>query len=333
MDVPFIWTRQLNRFAVGGADVDIVVNMPTLPLSGVLITLDYQVAAANTTDIISNLLQAIRILNFRYRGTTIWSLRGDDLLRVSRALVGSRSQVERTAYTAAVRRLVTLWLPFGYSLGHPTMCFPKVEKGSTELVLSMATAPTGYNTGRVTVDVLQLPNASPSSFFRCTTIADTPAATGNKDYDLPRSGPILGCGIVVTNSEPGSALADIEDAKILAQFQDYGYSLIGANAMRALQYASDGPGLDGIEFGVLSNIAGAYTQFALTGSPVTLNSVLSNFSYLNCDWQQDQQYAIDGRKFNDLKLRLNFNTAAACRILPVEYWTPSNLTGLPSQSG
>lgn len=222
--------------------------------------------------------------------------------------------------------MITLCLPFGRPLYDPMELFPAVAKGETELVIAWTAAPSGYNSLIYTIESVQIPDVVPKSFLRATTIGLTPAATGDLDVDLPRSAPLLHLGYSVTASEPVAALATIEQVKILANNQDRGYSLVSNHAARAMQAYNAPLGLEMDNILHVENTAASYTQNAVTLSNVVNLSSASEFGWLPFDFLGDGQFALQAQTFQDLKARITFNTAAAIRLLPIEYWSPAMLS-------
>jgi hypothetical protein len=317
------------RASVGGSNTSTINIMPNQPLSAVFITVEANLTVANTSDDVMGLLALMRNVIFRWKGTAIWNVRGDDLYRMARVLGAWSCRLEAVSNAAASRRIISVCIPFGRNLWDPNECFPRVDKGTTELQIDWTATGAGYDTLKFSIEPLQLLDAVPKQFVRVTTISDTPAATGNKDYDLPRLYPLLGIGVVETNSEPTVALKDIESMKLLVNFVEYDYSLIQGNLARAMQWFRRPAGLDGSTFTHIENTAAAYAQFATTLSQRMLKSAEAEFMYLNFDATQDGQYIMDASKATDLKLRVNYNTAAAARFMPVEIWPATVIQTTP----
>lgn len=316
----FVNAVHISRQALGASAAQLPVIMPNQPLSALFVTIEAGLVAANTNDNLQTFLSGITNLIFTWKGTSIWNCRGDDLVRMCRALGVMRCRFEKTASTINARRILTITIPFGRKLFNPLECFPLVDKGTTQLQINSAGDNATYSGYKATVESLQLLGAQPTNFLRAITFSDTPSATGNKDYDLPRLYPLLGIGITTTNSEPSSTLDDIENYKILQNFQDYDYSLIQGNTAKALQWLYDSPGFDDTEIIMQNNVGAAYVQFAASGTSLLSGDLTRNFHFLHFDPTRDGTYMLDASKATDLKLRLNYNTAAAMRFMPVEYW-------------
>lgn len=316
--------------AVGATDVELVEQMPALPLSHLLLTLDFQTVAANVADDWRIILDQLLMVSFRFRGMNIWSMRGTDLYRVSSALSRWSSVPYVASIAAASRRLLTIAIPFGRHLYDPTECFPGVTKGETELSIQWDAATPTYNNIVYTLEAVMLPGAQPKQFMRGTTLSITPTATGDVDVDLPRGAPLAGLGYVTSASEPVSANATLDSIKILLDNVDTWYPSIHNNTARALAIGRGDGGLAMTNLTFAENQAAAYTQYANTLTQKSANGVLTEFGWLPFDVLEDGAYALDGRGAGDLKARLTFLTAANVRLLPVEIWTPTQLGDLRS---
>lgn len=316
----FIWSQVKNRFSIGTSSIDIVDSMPVLPLSAIFLHIDATNTVANAADSVTTLFGALKSIQFRYRGTQIWAVTPQDLYRMTRNIGVWTTQLQKTSDAAGTRRLVTLCIPFGRHLFNPTECFPGVAKGETELFTSWNATSGNYSTYRYTLETLQLIGANPTAYIRATTIGLTPNATGNYDVDLPRAAPLLGIGLSQTNSEPRNATADVETVKVLADNQDYGYSLISSATARAMQYYRKPPAQELDIRQSVSDVAATYTVDALNINAETTESQMSEFMYMNFDPFGDNMYMLDGRTFSDLKLRLNLNAANPLRIIPLEMY-------------
>lgn len=309
-----------NSVAVGASDTETITLMPTLPLSYIIVTVEANLVAANTSDIPETLLGQLLSVQFRHRGTQIWAASGLDLYRQARILTGFKLSLQAWAYTAASRRVATLIIPFGRRPYDPKEAFPAVQKGESELYISWDAATATYDTLRYTIESVQLPDAQPANFLRCTTMAYTPSATGDNDVALPRSSPILGLGVVQTLAEPANTNGTIETIKILANNQDTWYSLIHMLNARAMAAGWRDGDEDMAVHQHISDVAAAYTQFQATRGNQWLNSVIEKYGYLDFDPTDDGMWALQAQQFQDLTARINFNTAAAIRLLPVELW-------------
>lgn len=321
----FIVSTHADSLAVGGADTSVTLRMPVLPLSAVIVHITAQITGSNNSDTWTTLLGALKSVQFRYRGSQVWGVSGLNLWRLARSLGVWGFRPEVYANTNNSVRQVSLCLPFGRQLFDPRECFPASNQGETELYLDWTAVPTGYNTLKYTVETLQLIDAAPSSFLRCTTITDTPSAAGDKDYDLPRAAPLVGLGYAMAASYPLAAAHTVERAKLLANNQDYMYANVKTDTLRAFQGLSCPLGLEMDTVVHTENTAGAYAQNASTQSNRLQDSAASAFAWLPFDPWARGDYLVQAQQFQDFKLRLTFNTAAQVQLLPLELWTPDML--------
>lgn len=325
MGQQFVMSPVATRQALGATATSPIFIMPNQPLSAVFITVEAQLTTGNVSDSLPNFLLNLTNIIFQWKGTAIVNLRGDDLVRMTRVMGVFHSRFEKTSLANNTRRIYVICVPFSRWLWNQNECFPKVDKGTTQLQINFAGDGNGYNTYKVTVEPLQLLGANPTQFTRMITLTDTPAATGNKDYDLPRLYPLAGIGVTTTTSEPAAALDSIENYKVLKDFVEYDYSLIQADLARAMQWFKRPPGFDDTEIVHIENTAGAYAQNATTLTSFLSGDLTRNFHYLNFDPSNDGNWLLDASKATDLKLRCNYNVADATRIIPLEIWPAATI--------
>lgn len=322
----FIHSCHANAVAVGGTDTTVAYRMPVLPVTCVYITLNAQLTTANTSDSVTTLLSALTSVQYRFRGTQVWSMNGLDLYRVTRAMgiFGMRPELWNKTLNSV--RTINLVLPFGRRLYDYQECFPAVAQGETELALSFTAAPSGYNTLSYNIDSVQLIDGQPTTFIRGTTFSDTPAAAGDKDYDLPRAAPLVGVGIHATATYPASTSPNISLVKVLANNQDYMYAQATPSTLRAMSglRRSLGYEMDTLIHG--ENTGGAYTQNADTLTARFNDSPMSNYFWLPFDVYGDDSYIAPANLFQDFKMRLTFANTGAVRFTPIELWSPDMLT-------
>jgi hypothetical protein len=323
---------QTRRRAVGGSAITFTEDFPVLPISHALITLDCQQTSANTNDSLVSLLGGLSNISFLFRSTQIWSLSGVNLARLAMAATNWLPIVWTVGQGASARKIVTLLLPFGRTLFNTFECFPATVRGECQVTLSFTGTSGNYQTYLYTLEFVQLPDAAPGQFLRATQMTVTPAASGDMDIDLPRGAPLAGLGTVVTNSEPGSATADIESVKILMANQDTWYSSSFFNSQRALSALPYGVNTVLQFHSHIENTAGAYAQNATTLTQFSINDLAKEFGYMVFDPTNDGKFILDGTKALDLKARITFNAANQCQLLPLELWSPA-IIGKPVGKG
>lgn len=323
----FIQSRLARDYALGTTDADETWLLPTSPLAGILIGIKALTAAANLADSALTLASQLLSIQVRFRGAQIYAISGDDLLRFTTQAGIWSSRLWNPAVANDSRRSMELWLPFGRTLFSPTECFPGSSKGESELYISWDAVTASYDNLLLNISPIELPEANPSQFLRVTTMSDTPAATGDKDYDLPRLAPVAGIGVFHTASYPDNATTTINSIKVLLNNLDTGYTDIDPVSARGLCHLGLFPDVSSDTWVQQENSAGAYTQNALTIANHTVNGPGRDYFYLDYDPIRDGKHLLNGPAATDLKLRINFGATSAIRLHPVELFRPELLPG------
>lgn len=230
----FIQSKVAKSYSLGTTDADESWLLPTNPISFIAITMRALTAAANVVD--TAMLLALQLLSVqvRFRGSQMWAVSGDDLMRMSATMGVYTPKLYNPAIADNSPRAVTLVIPFGRKLLDPNECFPVTSKGELELYISWDAVTSSYDTILLDISTFELPDAKPKQFLRATTMSDTPTATGDKDYDLPRLAPLCGIGVFQTASYPTSSTPTINSIKVLLNNLDTGYTDVDPVTMRAL---------------------------------------------------------------------------------------------------
>lgn len=323
----FIQSRIARDYSLGTTDANEEWLLPTNPISHLDISIKALAAAANVADsalVLAAQLQTIQVL---YRGTQIAAISGDDLLRLTASLGLHCPRFYNPLTADDSRRALTLRIPFGRTLFNMKEALPTSNKGDLSLYIAWDAVTSSYDNLILNISTYELPTAQPTNFLRYTTMTDTPAATGDKDYDLPRIAPILGLGFFQTASYPASATPTINTLKILLNNLDTGYTDIDSVMARDISPYNDVPTIASDVWVQQENSAVAYTQNALTVGQHLTNGPSRDFMYLDYDPGRDLAHLLDGPKATELKARINFGATSAIRIIPVEWFAPSQLPG------
>ena len=323
----FVQSKIAKSYSLGTTDADETWLLPTNPLSFIAITIRCLTAAANVVD--TAMLVALQLLSIqmRFRGAQMLSLSGDDLLRMNACMGIHAAKLYNPAIADNSPRALTVIVPFGRKLFGDLECFPATQKGETELYISWDAVTASYDNYVLDISTVELPEAKPTSFLRMTTMSDTPAATGDKDYDLPRLAPLAGIGIFQTASYPTNSTPTINSIKVLLNSLDTGYTDIDPVTMRALSPMNAPDPIASDTTTQLENAAVSYTQNALSTGQHSLTGADRDFLYLDYDPNKDGKHLLGGDKAAEVKLRINFSATSAIRIIPAELFPPSALPG------
>lgn len=324
----FIQSKIAKTYSLGATDADDSWSLPINPLQHILIKMNAQTAAANIVDDPLTLLGQLLSIQVRFNGAQVVSVSGADLARLTSAMGIHTPKLYNPAVADNSLRTISLVVPFGRRLFDAKECFPASQKGQMELYISWDAVTASYDTITLDISTIELPDATNApQFLRYTTQNDTPAATGDKDYDLPRLAPLAGFGIFQTASYPDNATPTINSVKTLVNNQDYGFTDIDPISLREYFGVGHPQPLALDTWTQQENSAGAYTQNAESIVNHTLNGPARDFMYLNFDPLLDGAHVIPGPSASEVKVRINFGATSAIRIVPVELYTPAMLPG------
>lgn len=323
----FIQSRVARAYSLGTTDANEEWLLPTNPISHLDISITALTAAANVADSALTLAAQLQTVQVLYRGTQIVAVSGDDLMRMVYSLGIHCGRLYNPAVADDSRRALTLRVPFGRRLFNMKECLPSSAKGDLSLYIAWDAVTTSYDNLVLNISTYELPSAQPANFIRYTTMTDTPASTGDKDYDLPRIAPISGIGIYQTASYPASATATINTFKVLLNNLDTGYTDIDAIMARDISPYNEIGGMMQDSWVQQENAAGSYTQNALSTGQHMTNGPTRDWMYLDYDPILDGAHLLDGPKATELKLRVNYGATSAARFIPVELFTPAMLPG------
>lgn len=323
----FIQSKVAKSYSLGTTDADESWLLPTNPLTFIAITLRCLTAAANVVD--TAMLLALQLLSVqvRFRGAQIMALSGDDLLRMTACMGVHAPKLYNPAIADNSPRSLTVLIPFGRKLFDMNECFPSTQKGETELYISWDAVTSSYDNILLDISTIELPEAKPTRFLRMTTMSDTPAATGDKDYDLPRLAPLCGIGVFQTASYPTNATPTINAIKVLLNSLDTGWTDVDPVTMRGLSPMNAPAAVACDTTTQLENAAASYTQNVLSTGQHSLTGADRDFMYLDYDPARDDKHLLGGDKAAEVKMRINFGATSAIRIIPVELFPPSLLPG------
>lgn len=301
------------------ADAILSHELPVNPLSGLLLHLK----PLNNTGTIANyhqlvgLLDALNSITITWRGITVFSASGQDayqllLNRWHRDVIQNGQNDDDDD-----RRSLILPILFGRFWGDRDEGLPVTRSGELILQLDVDIASGGYDDLRYTVEALELPNASPKSFTRVTTISQTFAATGNNDVVLPVGHAIRGLLCFQTTPYEGATpTPGLGRLAVIRDGREVGYTSTDVEVQRAVASLLGRPTPQYDEhdhWAVIDDTVDVFTEPANNvGQPD------DKYVYLDFDFLRDDTYNLDTVGANRLVLRSTAEVAEAMRIIPVE---------------
>lgn len=211
------------------------IDLPIRPISHLIVTMDGQ----NMTDenTLAELLTFINTITVSHLGRTIYNLESEDAYAQNCYLYGNRPVLTGKIGTDNLNRSLSLIIPFGRKLFDEQECYPATKKGELTLNLDLTVLGTTWDEGILNVNVVELPDATPSKYLKTTLKTITaPGATGENDVGLPIGNEIVAIALRMTSYYAAAASTlGIESVKTLVDNSEYGVSfaksqcLIGQN--------------------------------------------------------------------------------------------------------
>lgn len=310
------------------ADGDVVIDLPVNPLSVILIHLSPLNNTATIGDyrMLEGMLSALDNVRVSHKGASVVDASGVDLAMV--AMLWHRIPIfqSNVVETNNDRRSLVVPVLFGRRAYLPNECFPETKKGELQLTLTLDIADTGFDGLRFSVETVELPGASPAFVQKVTTLAQTFAATGQNDIDLPIGNVIRAILAFGTTGFAGATpVPSLGQLEVLKDNRQIGYTSTDYEVSRAIA------GLSHVRFPVdfrhIHSVDAAGGAREDTLEPEIGASLDDNYTLLNFDPLWDDEYSLDTEGAGRINVRANAETADAVRILPIERVDASTFTG------
>lgn len=309
----------LRANAVIAADGDEVVDLPVNPLSMILI----HISPLNDTGTIADytflegILSALDTVRVTHKGASVVDLSGIDLAALT--LLWHRMGIwqSNAVETDDSRRSIVLPIIFGRRPYTANECFPETRKGELQLTMTWDIADSGFNGLRRSVETIELPDATPDTVQKVTTLAQTLAATGQNDIDLPIGNAIRAILMFGTTGFAGATpVPTLGQLSVLVDNIQRGYSATDFEVLRGIL----GMGSMAFPSGFRHIHSGTYVTTVAGDSrePEVGGSLDDNYCLLNFDPLWDDEYILETQGAGRVNVRLNAETANAVRALPIE---------------
>lgn len=308
---------QTNRAIA--ADGDVVYDLPVNPLSVILL----HISPLNETSTIGNysllqaLLGALDNVRVDHKGSAVVNLSGDDLAALALLWHGLPIWQSNAVETDDDRRSVILPIVFGRKPWDPKECFPETKKGELQMTCTWDIAATGFDGLRISIETIELPDAVPDFVQKVTTLAQTFAATGQNDVDLPIGNVLRAVLLWGTTSYAGATPAPTwGQLQVLVDNRQVLYSATDWEVARGLL------GLMGRPFppSFRHIHSGTYTT-TVAGDSLEPEIGLSKDAYyvlLPFDVNGDDVFSLETAGAGRVHVRATAEAAEAVRVLPIE---------------
>lgn len=317
----------LESNAVIAVDGVEVIDLPVNPLSDVLI----HISPLNETSTITAfrlfrlLIGALVDVDITHRGVSVTSGSGVDLAVMAMLFHRLAIWQSNAVDLDNDRRSIVLPILFGRRPYDPRECFPASRKGELQMSLDWDIAAAGYDGLRRSIETIELPDATPESVQRVTTLSQTFAATGNNDIDLPIGNVIRAILCFGTTPFNGPSPAPTLGAlSVLKDNAQVGYMSTDFEVVRAVLGLTGRPFPPDFRHIHAVNAAGVGEED--TREPEIEASIDASYCLLDFDPMMDDQHVLETAGAGRVNVRVNADAANAARFLPVERMPASAFT-------
>ncbi len=305
--------------AAVASDGDEVVDLPVNPLSVILLHLSPLNDTSTIADyaLLQGLLSALDNVRVSHKGSALVDMRGDDLAMLALAWHKMRIWQSNAVETDNDRRSLVIPILFGRRPYDPSECFPETKKGEFQLTLTWDIADTGFDGLRRSIETIELPEATPETVQKVTTLAQTFAATGQNDIDLPIGNVIRALLCFGSTGFAGAAPAPtLGQLSLLRDNIQTHFTSTDFEVSRALM------GLQGVNFppsfNHIHSVPDAGAADVDSNQPEIGSGLDALYTLLNLDPTWDDLYSLVTEGAGRVNLRVVAEAANAVRIMPIE---------------
>lgn len=304
-----------------GADTVQSFDLAVNPLSVVLIAL----RPLNDTGTLGNfqsylgLCQALNRVTIMHRGESIISMRGEDLAAMNYFRYGIMPFQGQHADTDNDRRCAVLPAILGKFPYDKSSVFPASRRGELVLEMDIDIADTGYDGLRLSVETIEILDAKPTEFEKKVSIAQTFAATGDVDVDLPPGNLNRGILLFGTTGFAGATPAPSWGrVKVLLDNQEALYTATDFEVAQMLHclWGRQPPQYDNRRTRVNAT-SGSSTE-PTSGENFDIGAGWTQWAFLDFDPTRDDSHSLDTSGRSRFHIRANAETDDAVRAIPIE---------------
>lgn len=301
------------------ADGDLSYDLPVNPLSAVLLHL----APLNETSTIGNysfvagLLSALDNVRITHKGSAVVDACGYDLAILALVYHQLGLWQSNAVETDDDRRSLVVPILFGRNPYMPSECFPETKKGELIMTCTWDIADTPFDGLRCSIETIELPEATPEFVQKVTTLAQTFAAIGQNDVDLPIGNIIRALLLWGTTTYAGAAPAPTwGQLEVLKDNRQHGYTSTDWEVSRAIMGLCGVPYPPTFEHIHSVNAAGVGREDTL--EPQVALAKSEYYTLLQFDPLRDDLYSMETAGSGRVNVRCDAEAAEAVRVLPIE---------------
>jgi len=269
-------------------------DLPVAPLSLLYLTLRFLEVTALPTW--ANIVAMIARLEVLYKGQAVHSYSLADLAASQFLCFGELPVTCNFAHVDNAVMSMGFIVPFGRKHYGVKEAFPRTLRGELNLQLTYAGAIADPDNLILQVEAVELPDATPDSFLKMTTLTHTPAAVGQTDISLPIGNKLSDLVLFGTTVPAGIvATTTIQDVQIRKNNAEEIYTKSNFETLMAMGcLRCSEPQLRGV-FGIIEK-----------------------YLRVPFDVYHDDTNLFDTAGANSLDLRITAGAANAIRVVPLE---------------
>jgi len=308
------------------ADGDQTYDLPVNPLSAILLNISplNDTGTITAYQFVEGLLSAVDNIRVDYKGSAIFNMAGVDAAAMALLYHGFQLWQSNAVETNDNRRSLVLPICFGRMPYMQSECFPESKKGELTMQVEWDIADTGFDGLRMSIETIELPEATPTHFEKKTTLSQTFAATGQNDIDLPIGNVLRACLLWGTTGAAGASFAPTiaEWEFLIDNIQRY-YSGTTWEVSRGILGLMKRPfPVDAMHIHSV-DASGAGEED--TRDPQVEGAIDDNYALALFDVTQDDEFSVDTNGAGRVNIRVEAEAAEAVRALPVERFAVSDL--------
>ncbi len=307
---------QQNQSVTAGTVVS--EDLPVNPLSHILLTLKFAQDQANTQLTFANIAAMISKVEVLFKGSGVFSMSGIDMLACGIFILDFESWAVNALGDDNDLLSFTFLIPLTRKLYSPRECYPASTRGELILQITYASSFTQIDAVTAQIETIELPDASPESFLRMTTLSVTPSSTGELDVDIPIGNDISDLVLFGTTIPVATtATRTIEFAQILLNNERRFYSQMNFETMQNMSgRLRAAPGYHAAHVHRL--LGAAFSQYDDVSAVIPANHILSNHLHIPFDVTGDGLYMLQTAGLSSLFVRISAGDTNALRVIPCE---------------
>lgn len=272
-------------------------DLPALPMSHILFTFK----CLNVTDeaTLAEILARVTNISIKDLGRVVFDMSMADLYAMNCVYFGKEPILTNIIATDNATRCITLIIPFGRKLFTPDECYPARAHGDVKMIVTLNSTETACDGVIYNIEVVTLPDASPSVFMKAYTKSYNIAAVGDNEVDLERGNKLIGL-LMWSYTVPATTVwtASIDRARLMANNVEHVvamnyWEIIHGDLLRKCGYIGDHSAAYG-------------------------GDKLVNYGYWDFDPNLDGMYLIETEGLRSFDFKFYAGDTESIRLIPLE---------------